>query len=198
MPIEVELKAWVDDAPAMAARLDAEATFVKEAHKRDIYFRLPAGPMGHLRLRREGENSTVTLKDKTYEDGVEINREDEFTVSDAQAFCRMLERFGFEPYSAKQKRSRVYRAGRVTLELSEVTHLGHFIEIEILCDDDTQVDFARRELAVWLTRLGIEPDAIEATPYTKLLREQHPARYVFDLDDPVALVHEESLDDTGS
>ena len=198
MPIEVELKAWVDDPATCQASLTEQASLVKNTHKHDIYFRPSNTPAtGHFRLRGEGSTFTVTTKVKQLVGGVEINDEIDFTISDPRAFCRFAERFGFEPFVVKHKTSQVYRAGRATLELNEVEHLGFFIEIEILCDDAAQVETARQELAGWVDRLGIPPEAIEPTPYIRLIRERHPARYAFDHGDPVALVREEPQADTG-
>ena len=197
MPIEVELKARVADPVAYEASLDVQAAFVRDTHKYDVYFRRPDSPKAHLRLRCEGDVFTVTTKHKRLVGNVEVNEEIEFEVSDAHAFCRFVDRFGFEPFVVKRKRSRVYRAGRVTLELSEVEHLGLFIEIEILCDDESQVEAARQELAGWVERLGIPAEAIEPTPYIRLLRERHPVRYLLDGSDPDSLVREEPLADAG-
>lgn len=197
MAIEVEFKAWVDDLETLEASLRSQADFAGEAHKHDIYFRQPAGPHGHLRLRREGQTTAVTTKSKQIVDGVEISEEVEFEVSDAGAFCRLMDRFGFEPFAVKRKASRIYRAGATTLELSQVESLGSFVEVEILCEDETRVEAARQELAAWAERLGIPAEAIEPRPYIRLIRELCPARYAFDHDDPDALVREEPLVDAG-
>lgn len=191
--IEVEFKAWVDDPEAFEAIVSAHAQFVGEVDKHDIYFHQPDTPELRLRLRREGDRATVTTKEKHISDGIETSDEIEFKVSDAQAFCRLVDRFGFEPFVMKRKITRRYRAGAVDIELSEVAHLGFFVEVEILCDDETQVEAARRELGVWAERLGISPDAIEPRLYIHLLAERHPARYAFDHDDPATLVREEPL-----
>jgi predicted adenylyl cyclase CyaB len=197
MTIEVEFKAWVDDPSAFKAKLDAQAAFVGEVQKHDIYFRQPGDSEGHFRLRREGQTSTVTTKYKRIVDGTEISDEIEFEVSEAGAFCRLADRFGFEPFVIKRKASRVYRVGTTTLELNEVEHLGFFIEVEMLCEDESQVEGARKELAAWADRLGIPDEAIEPRPYIRLIRERHPARYIFAHDDPVALVHEKPMGEVG-
>jgi adenylate cyclase class 2 len=195
--IEVEFKAWVDDLEAFEAIVRAHAAFAGEVLKHDIYFRQPDRPALYFRLRREGDRAIVTTKDKRIADGIETSDEVEFEVSDPQAFCRLAERFGFEPFVVKRKATRRYRAGATDIELSEVAHLGFFVEIEILCENDTEVEAARRELAGWAERLGISPEAIEPRLYIHLLAERHPARYTFDHGDPDSLVREEPLSGAG-
>lgn len=190
MAIEVELKAWVEDPQTLAARLSEVATAAGQTHRYDIYFRPSDRPRPYLRLRIEGDTFTVTTKQRRFQNNMEINQELEYEASDPQVFCQFMETFDFIPFAVKRKHTDVYKAGRVTLELSHVEHLGHFIEIEILCTDESQVEAAQQELAHWMERLGIPDDSVEPTPYTRLLRERHPARYVYDTANPDTLVRE--------
>ena len=190
MPIEVEVKAWVVDRPAVEAALSNKAVFEREFVSRDIYFIQSHSEEPHLRLRREDAIYSVTTKDKSIANGIEVNDEIEFEVSDGLAFCRLLNRFGFEPHAVKHKRGQTFRAGQVRIDLVEVEGLGLFIEVEILCEEVSHVKNARREVMGWLARLDINPDAIEATPYTQLLRERYRVRYEMDLDNADTLVRE--------
>jgi adenylate cyclase class 2 len=197
MAIEVEFKAWVDDPDALESALKAQAEFVRVVQKYDIYFSQPDHSETHFRLRREAANAIVTTKYKTIMGGTEISDEIEFNVSDPQAFCRFIDRFGFEPFVVKRKTGRIYRAGNATLELNEVEHLGSFIEVEIMCEDESFVEEARNELDEWARRLGIARSDIEPTPYIILIQQRHPARYVFDHSDSEALVREVPLRNAG-
>jgi adenylate cyclase class 2 len=190
MAIEVEFKAWVDDPATLERTLKTHAEFVRVVQKYDIYFSQPGRSVTHFRLRREGANSIVTTKYKSIQGGTEISDEIEFDVSDPQAFCRFIDRFGFEPFVVKRKTGRIYRAGNATLELNEVEHLGSFIEVEIMCEDESFIEEARNELDEWIERLGIARRDVEPTPYIILIQQHHPARYAFDHADPEALVRE--------
>lgn len=190
----MEFKAWVDDPAALESRLQELAEFVGAVHKHDIYFRQSDDSEAHFRLRRTGDRAIVTTKYKVILGGTEVSDEIEFEVSDPQAFCRFAERFGFEPFVVKRKAGRNYQAGRVTLELNEVQHLGTFVEVEILCEDRADVEGARAELAEWTERLGITAGAIEPRLYIELLQQEHPVRYVFDHTDAEALVREVALE----
>ena len=93
MSVEIELKAWAADPPAVRERLSRIAVYRGEFIKEDTYWRpVRAGgdfPPAGVRLRREtvfpppdGEvrKLLVTFKTKEVRNGVEINREREFEV----------------------------------------------------------------------------------------------------------------------
>lgn len=188
MAFEVELKAHLADPAAIEARAAELGAFKKETLKEDVYFRRKGDasrvPADRYRLRREAGRAVVTFKSKVRQpDGIEVNRETEFEVSDAHSFFAFADRFGFEPFVVKRKKSRVYRVGRASVELNEVEHLGHFIEIEILCDKESEIPIARTELARLFNRLGLSTEALEQRYYIDLIQQVYPARYKF-VDDP--------------
>jgi predicted adenylyl cyclase CyaB len=121
----------------------------------------------------------VTFKQPVQTGGAEVNEEVEFEVDDAHAFFRFVDRFGFEPFVVKRKQARIYRIGRAQVELNEVEHLGHFVEIEILCQAEDDVPVARIELARLLNDLGLEATDLERRPYITMIQAAHPVRYRF-------------------
>lgn len=183
MAFEVEVKARLNQPEATEARAAALGRLAGESFKEDIYFRRrgqnEAVPADRFRLRREDGQAVVTFKNLVEAEGVEVNREIEFGVDDAHAFFQFADRFGFEPFVAKRKQSRVYRIERARVEFNKVEHLGHFIEIEILCDEEALVPVARTEVARLFTRLGLTPADLEPRRYIQLLQEVYPVRYRF-------------------
>ncbi|MFN8457256.1 MAG: class IV adenylate cyclase [Anaerolineae bacterium] len=183
MAFEVEVKARLNQPEVTEAAAAELGTLLGESFKEDIYFRRQgrneAVPADRFRLRREGGQAVVTFKNLVEAEGVEVNQEIEFGVDDAHAFFQFADRFGFEPFVAKRKQSRVYRIERARVEFNGVEHLGHFIEIEILCDDEALVPVARTEVARLFTRLGLTPADLEPRRYIQLLQEAHPVRYRF-------------------
>lgn len=183
MAFEVEVKARLSQPEVTETTAAALGTLLGESFKEDIYFRRQgqseAIPADRFRLRREEGRAVVTFKQLVEAEGVEVNREIEFGVDDAHAFFQFADRFGFEPFVAKRKQSRVYRIERARVEFNQVERLGHFIEIEILCDDEALVPVARAEVARLFTRLGLTPGDLEPRRYIQLLQEVHPVRYRF-------------------
>jgi predicted adenylyl cyclase CyaB len=187
MAFEVELKARLHQPEVIEAKAVQLGRFEEEVFKEDIYFRRQgqAGflPTDRFRLRREKGQSVVTFKQQIEASGVEVNQEIEFRVDNAHAFYQFGHRFGFEPFVVKRKQSRVYRIERARVEFNQVEHLGHFIEIEILCDDEAFVPVARTEVARLFTQLGLTNSDLEPRRYIQLIQEAHPVHYQF-VDDP--------------
>ncbi|MBN1219214.1 MAG: class IV adenylate cyclase [Anaerolineae bacterium] len=187
MTFEVELKARLRQPEAVEKQIAGLGAFVGEIYKEDVYFKRQGDtaliPTDRYRLRREGPKAVVTFKQMVTADNVEVNDEVEFEVSDVYAFFRFTDRFGFEPFVVKRKKSRVYRIGRANIELNEVEHLGHFVEIEILCDHEADIPAAQTELTRLLGALGLTEADLEPRRYLALIQQAHPVQYRF-INDP--------------
>lgn len=183
MAYEVELKARLNQPEEIEAEAARLGRFEGEIFKEDIYFRrrgeTAALPDDRFRLRREADRAVVTFKQLVEAGGVEVNQEVEFVVDDAHAFFQFTDRFAFEPFVVKRKQSRVYRIERARVEFNQVEHLGPFIEIEILVDDEAFVPAAQTEVTRLFTRLGLTSTDLEPRRYIELIQAAHPARYRF-------------------
>jgi adenylate cyclase class 2 len=188
MAVEIELKAHVDDHRSLQERLSLLAPEALSFEKEDCYWMAGGGEAGPLRsgvrVRREriawpggetGEKALATYKIKEVRDGIEINNEREFAVSDAAGFEEMLRLLGLEPGTRKHKRGWAWDIGAAHAELCEVSGLrrtlGWFLEIEILAEDSLEptVAAARRQLLDLLERLKIPRNCIEERYYSELL-----------------------------
>lgn len=197
MIFEVEHKARLA-RPAQTEALVAKlGVFEQETVKEDVYFRRRGDtslvPADRFRLRREAGRALVTFKQDRSQAGVEVNEETEFEVDDTYAFFHFSDRFGFEPFVVKRKRSRVYKVGRARVELNEVEHLGHFIEVEILCRQETELPVARTEIARLFNMLGVPGQDLERRPYIQMIQETYPAQYRFVNDKTLAWPFEEIM-----
>jgi adenylate cyclase class 2 len=201
MAVEIELKARLeDDFEPIRERLFTMGEYCRAYLKSDTYW-LPASfndgiPSG-VRVRREsGVNADgaafgsilVTYKTKEISDGIEVNDEREFTVSDAPVFEELLSRLGLRKTHRKEKKGwswLVTSRASVTsgaealeapilAELSLVAGLGWFLEIEIQAANDSGqavIEASRRRLLALLEKLEIPADRIEPRPYTVMLKE---------------------------
>jgi predicted adenylyl cyclase CyaB len=130
-----------------------------------------------FRLRFErgtGEEcSLVTAKKKSMREGVEINEEFEFSVSDPEAFCAFAAALGYGAALEKNKIGQAWTpVPHVTIELAEVAGLGHFIEIENLVDESSAVPGAHARVRELLASLGVGEQDIEPRYYTDMLEER--------------------------
>jgi adenylate cyclase class 2 len=188
MAIEIELKAWVDDPLAVKEKLGRLALYNGEFLKNDTYWkqenpeiRPEAFPFSGVRVRKErGRDAkgkvysaiAVTYKSKETREGLEVNYEREFSVSDVEAFEELLGQLGLKPEISKRKSGFSWDYNGITAELTDVAGLGWFAELEIIAgnDDPETVRIARRRLLELLAKLGIDEDRIEARYYTEMLR----------------------------
>jgi adenylate cyclase class 2 len=182
MATEIELKAWVDDPEKTRALIDSLAQSEGTYEKFDTYWRwstddpknppLGSGVRVRKEIRRGNTTGIITFKNKEVRDGIEINDEREFEVSDTSVFEELLKRLGLSPWIEKHKTGQSWRAGRITVELSLVEKLGWFVELEILLDqqDSEGVEAARTELVALLDRLGVPRDRLEERYYIEMLK----------------------------
>ena len=211
MAVEIELKARLeDDFEPIRERLFTMGEYCRAYLKSDTYWlpaqpaagqlvaRQPAAPIpSGVRVRREsGVNAggdafgsvLVTYKTKEVTDGIEVNDECEFTVSDALVFEELLGRLGLCKTHHKEKKGWAWliEAPRqppqaaaqrqpppILAELSLVEGLGWFLEIEIQVENGSGqavIDQSRRRLLALLEQLEIPADQIESRPYTLMLK----------------------------
>ncbi|MDR2796745.1 MAG: class IV adenylate cyclase [Treponema sp.] len=187
MSIEIELKAWVAYPEALRNTLSTGLSLVSRTfEKEDTYWHpasgIPTGsfPPSGIRIRKEIHTDTqgiftqqvlINYKTKELREGIEVNHEQEFSVSDGPLFEELLRRLRFEPGIGKHKQGWAWDYEGITVELVQVSGLGWFVELEILGDNDRPetVTAARTRLLDLLHRLGIDRDKIETRYYTELL-----------------------------
>jgi len=180
---EIELKAHVRDPGETERSILGFAEAQGEVLKRDVYWRRRAesGVDGTVKLRiRDGDGKTVvTYKRKELRGDIEVNDEREFEVSDRAALECLITDLGFSPYISKEKKTKSFAFvgdGEipVTIELSLVTGLGWFVEIEILAEspDDAETARAQKLLRATLARCGISESELEPRFYTEMLAEK--------------------------
>ena len=200
MAVEIELKAHLDDFAPVKERLSVLGKYCRSYTKSDTYW-LPAQPVARqpaagipsgVRVRRDRgidadgaahEIILVTYKTKEISDGIEVNDESEFTVSDAAPFEALLGHLGLREAIRKEKQGWAWvippqstASGQppILAELSSVAGLGWFLEIEIQAADDQRqtVEESRSRLLALLKKLEIPADRIESRPYTVMLKEK--------------------------
>ena len=190
MAFEIELKARLDDYEPVKERLFSLGKYLRSYQKSDSYWFSDNTDSYGVRVRRDlgvdeggvtAELTLVTYKLKEISGGIEINDENEFSVSDAAVFEQLLERLGLQKAIQKKKSGWAWAITadqsetqpEILAELSMVTGLGWFLELEIICADNRgqTVEDSRKRLFALLERLEIPADRIESRPYTELLKE---------------------------
>lgn len=181
MAFEVELKAHVLDKEEVFRRLSSLTGDMISERKEDIYYSLPGGPaLFRIRFEQYGEDKgslLFTYKEKTLQDGVEVNKEHEFTAfgDQLQAACDFVSSLGYVVFVTKKKVGTSFQLAwddfpPLHVELVEVPPLGWFVEMEFLLEDKSLIPQAKEKLHAVLSRLGLSESAIEAGYYMDLLR----------------------------
>ena len=200
---EIELKAHAKDPSGCMNRLNEIAGNGTAFSKNDSYWFVPENkpamlpdsriklPPSGLRVRQEKkfifagtseetEYTCVTWKYKEKKDGLEINEEHEFKVSDGTIFEQMLLMFGLEKRIAKQKEGWVWQYEGITAELCDVSgiikpgnakNLGWFLELEILAKTGSDIAAAGERLLLLLEKAGINKENIESRYYSEMLSD---------------------------
>jgi len=174
---EIELKIPISQPETVAQKLNQLGSWQGHFEKKDIYYTPLTNPQGPTAFRLRQENSTwiVTHKAKTINQGIENSRETEFNVSDPQAFDTFVRALGYTTAIKKIKLGQWWKLDHdFKAELSEVPPLGHWLELEILLPDEASenlVHSSRTRLEFVLSQLELDPETIEARPYTEMLRQ---------------------------
>jgi adenylate cyclase, class 2 len=172
MALEIEIKAWVDDPGEVEENLRSLYGDPIPVHKEDIYYtaddKFPQ--LNTLRLRRSGGKWIFTYKDKSIENGTEINREHETLVESFEVMDEFLKRVGCRYYLEKKKRGLLFSSGGLTIELVEIEGLGTFLEVEkVVPEGEVAVESVRAELLAVFDRAGVPRKKIEARYYSDML-----------------------------
>ena len=176
--LEIELKARLGDVGAVKGRLSQFMEYKGEIEKNDEYWSVPIlssfiPSVGfRLRLRMESGKATVTFKEKTYTDNIEVNKETEFGVLNAEAFRRFLDKMSAKLLYKKRKTGTSWKGeGGLVAELVRVDGLGDYLEVETLQEErsDVDVEAVKKRLLGVVYRCGLGLADIEARPYSQLL-----------------------------
>lgn len=170
--IEVEAKVRLTPAQVrdLRKRLPAMAKRVGESRKTDWYF----GDWRSytLRIRKVGDEGTLTFKKRSKKGGMEANEETEVRIDDVAQWKGLLSSIGFPMSISKVKISEAYVSDRFQIEINRVTGLGYFLEIETLVGQKSEVAAAKRGVGAWFKRLGFSPKDFERKLYLELLAEK--------------------------
>jgi adenylate cyclase class IV len=190
----------VDDVPTTENKINEFAKYIGLTEKHDTYWRKKNTEIG-IRIRQEtGKPIIATWKEKNLrQNDFELNTEREFIIASTDFtndtipndknvnslkialsnFEDFLKTSDFEISLQKYKSTKTWHHKTeefdlITIEISYVEFLGHFIEIEILSEknDDETISMAQNCLHETLQKCRISKDRIETRYYWQLLKEK--------------------------
>lgn len=171
--MEIEAKIKVKNPQVLILKLKKFAKFLKKETKEDNYYTLEnykkSYPKKSLRIRKKGKQRIVNFKQWiSYNKGIHIKKETEFTVSDVKKFLSLLKDFGFKKWISKHKQCTIYQYKNTQIELNNVRKLGWFLEIEYI-GSKVEIPKAKKQIREVIKLLNLKPTDFEKKGYTKLL-----------------------------
>jgi predicted adenylyl cyclase CyaB len=167
MTRNIEIKAGVNDLPALAAQIAALADSGPiEIFQDDTFF---ACPDGRLKLRMfdatRGELIYYRRPDQT---GPKTSFYRIAPTASPDALRKVLTLAHGQTGRVIKQRT-LYLIGRTRAHLDRVEQLGTFMELEVVLGDDESTEAGQQEAAALMQRLGIQPDQLIDRAYTDLL-----------------------------
>lgn len=170
---EVEAKVWIKKPKhwqELTQKIEKNAVFEREILKEDLYFAKKGEDQTLFRLRIcDGRTYEICVKNKKIQNGVEFNAEETFQIDNLEAFLSLTKQLELEVFLRKKKKSRIYKQGKITLEMNTVKGLGNFLEIECLCQSSKKMSLAKAKILAIFLSYGFEIHDFEPRTYRELL-----------------------------
>ncbi|UGQ17494.1 class IV adenylate cyclase [Borrelia sp. RT1S] len=166
--LEIESKAFIPkgEIKKILKLANRKFKFIREELKEDVYY---CNTKQTIRIRKfNSSTDIVTFKNKLLDSDIEINKEIEFGIDNANAFILLLEEMKFKLLYKKNKKSLIYRKEDLTIEINEIENLGFFLEVEKIIKDKSELALAKTEIYEIMEDLQLKNN-IEKKSYFELL-----------------------------
>jgi predicted adenylyl cyclase CyaB len=169
MPRNIEIKARIESVGALAFKVAAVATEGPiEIAQDDTFF---CCEFGRLKLRA----FTVTEGELIfYRRSNEQGPKESFYVRTPTASPESLREclnLAYGQVGRVVKQRTLYLVGRTRVHLDRVEGLGHFLELEVVLEENEPVEAGIQEAYSLMVQLGVEPSQLIETAYVDLLAQ---------------------------
>jgi len=169
MPRNIEIKARIDSVEALAPKAAAAATEDPiEIAQDDTFFRCESG---RLKLRAfSATNGELIFYRRANQQGPKESFYVRTPTTSPESLRECLS-LAYGQVGRLVKQRTLYLVGRTRVHLDRVEGLGHFLELEVVLQDDEPVEVGVREAHALMARLGVEPSQLVDTAYVDLLAQ---------------------------
>ncbi len=155
--LEIEIKAYCDDADRVAALISKEGGELKVKRvEQDLYFNHPARDFAQtdeaLRLRRIDSSCRITYKGPKLSSSSKARVEHETDSGDFDSMKMILLNLGFSESGEVVKNRAIYSLRNMEICVDIVEGLGCFVELEQM---GTEIGEVEEELYKTASRLGL-------------------------------------------
>ncbi|HVO77769.1 MAG TPA: class IV adenylate cyclase [Methanomassiliicoccales archaeon] len=170
--LEIEVKTRIEDARRLENELlKRGARDFGVALQRDVYYSHPARDFAStdeaLRIRISNDLQVITYKGPKLDATTKTREEIEVSVASAEATAKILERLGFRPVVAVEKKRHTFGLRGIEICVDRVRDLGDYVEFEL---DDEEMEEGKRRIAELMEELGVKGS--ERRSYLELLLEK--------------------------
>lgn len=133
MQTEIEVKFLDVDIEAMRGKLEsigATCEQLMRLMRRQVFYLVDRSKDAYLRVRDEGDKTTMTYKQFSEEGGLHGAKEIEVVVSNFENTVEMISQAGLEKKSYQETRRETWKFGTTEVVIDEWPWLASFIEIE--------------------------------------------------------------------
>ena len=169
MPANIEIKARVRDFAGIKSRAEEQSdTPVEVIPQEDIFFNTP---QGRLKLRILAvDKAQLIYYTRPDQEGPKRSDYHISYTSDPENLKRVLE-LAYGVRGVVKKTRYLYLAGQTRIHLDDVEGLGHFMELEVVMEEE-QSDAQGQEIAEGLmASLGVERSDLLEGAYMDMLEE---------------------------
>jgi len=164
--LEIEIKVKVPTLDPIREKLSQiGASHSEHLIEQDMYYNAPHRDFGKtdeaLRLRTTSHGTTLTYKGKKeiiY--GSKIRKEYNLSVEARETAHDILAHLGFIPVAEVRKERDYYVFEDFSIALDEVSGLGTFVEIELICEEEESTQNPASRIASLATRIGVTGERI--------------------------------------
>ncbi len=169
MPRNIEIKARIESIESLAPKAAAVATEGPiEIAQDDTFFRCASG---RLKLRAFSATSGELI---FYRRANEHGPKESFyvrTPTTSPESLRACLALAYGEVGRVVKQRTLYLVGRTRVHLDRVEGLGHYLELEVVLEENESVEVGVQEAHALLAQLGIEPSQLVETAYVDLLAQ---------------------------
>lgn len=124
-----------------------------------------------IRIRSVDEKTILTYKKSINKEGDRI--EHELTIDSASIADALLKELGFNFVIKVEKDRSEYKFNDITFCLDDVSDLGIFLEIEIVCQSNDEVESAQKKIMKLASQIGFSDLDLETRKYDQLLSDKN-------------------------
>jgi predicted adenylyl cyclase CyaB len=169
MPRNIEIKARIESVESLAPKAATVATKGPiEIAQDDTFFRCESG---RLKLRAFSATEGELI---FYRRANEHGPKESFYVRTPTASPESLRAclsLAYGEVGRVVKQRTLYLVGRTRVHLDRVEGLGHYLELEVVLEEDEPVEVGVREAHSLMAQLGVEPSQLVETAYVDLLAQ---------------------------